>query len=153
MLHIQFPFINNDYLIYIIYNLLYAFCFHFFVQQAIEIFIMELELASAKRSSDEQYCTMELGMDSNSSERQSASDDNQILENSDKASESGYVFFFIFLDTLQCLFYLGSIIIREISDTRNKWNKILVLAFALFIILAMTVGVLTVCFTSPKSSM
>jgi len=114
---------------------------------------MESELASVKRSSDEQYCTVELGMDSNSSERQSASDDNQIPENSDKASESGYVFFFIFLDTLQCLLYLGSIIIREISDTRNKWNKILVLAFALFTILAMTVGVLTVCFTSPKPSM
>jgi hypothetical protein len=84
---------------------------------------MEFELTSAKRSSDEQHCTIELGMDSNSSERQSASDDNQSPENSDKASESGYVFFLFFL-TLYNIYFtwdlslLGKYLIHATNGTK-----------------------------------
>jgi len=55
---------------------------------------MEFEITTIECSSDEQYCTVELGTDLDSLKRQNAPDDDQILENSDKPSESGYVFYY-----------------------------------------------------------
>jgi hypothetical protein len=113
---------------------------------------MEIELTTPKHPSDQRYRYGESSFTSTLSGGENALHDKTIPKESGTTvniSKSGYSLFVtikLYPSSLQLFFFIN----RGWFSQSRKMN---VFATALFISLSITVGVLTICLTAPKSSM
>jgi len=108
---------------------------------------MDIEIITIERSSDEPHDYNESNTMSQKSRRQTTID-NEIFRESNVISNRWYVFSLIVITFIHI--YISYI---KRFCSRVESHTIRLCMFAIFISIAMIVGILTVRFTSPESSM